>query len=105
MDYWVIKMTMENYVKILDDTNEDGYVSISKANKIYFNQNPNAEYTLFRRENSRVDIGFTSVIIPSCYVAEYFESIPSRKEGIIYKNVGFFEEIMDEFRNFVQSKR
>ena len=96
---------MESYRNILDSTTEEGYVSLSKANKIYFNQYPNAEFTLFRRENKRLDIGFTSVIIPSCYVAEYFESIPSRKEGIIYKNVGFFEEIMDEFRDFVQSQR
>ena len=53
MDYWVIKMTMESYRNILDSTTEEGYVSLSKANKIYFNQYPNAEFTLFRRENKR----------------------------------------------------
>ena len=96
-------MTKQEYEKILSENTKDGLISIRESNKIYSNLYPNAEFTLFRRENPRINIGYATIIIPSCYVEEYFESIPARKENIVYKNIGTFEQVRKEFRDFVDS--
>lgn len=96
-------MTLERYNEIITQTENDGFVSISSANKIYNAEFPDAEFTLFRRENSRIRIGFTTFICPSLYLPSYFEEVPARCEGISYQAIGTFENITEEHRKFLEA--
>lgn len=96
-------MTLERYNKIVAETENDGWVSISRANKIYHEEFPDEEFTLFRRENNRIRIGFVTFIAPSLYLPSYFEEVPARREGISYQTEGSFDSIKEEHRVFLEA--
>jgi len=96
-------MTLERFEEILADTLDNGYVSILRANNTYHEEFPQEEYTLFRRENNRIRVGFSTVICPTIYLESYFNQVPARKEGIVYQTAGSFDSIMREHREFLEA--
>jgi len=100
--YWVIEMTLEQYETILKGVSEGVLLSIYQANKIYAEQYPNAQFTMFRRKNDSIKVGYSSIIIPSCYVEKYFEN-PARREDICYTNIGAYLELREEHRQFIKN--
>ena len=96
-------MTKELYMTILEQTKQDnGYYKMKQSNIEYSNTYPETEFTLIRRTAPQV--GFATIIMPSFYVDDYFGSIPSRMEAICYINTGTFEEMQNEFRDWLATK-
>lgn len=94
-------MTLENYEAILETTSDGVWLGTNKANKIYAKAYPNEQFTMFRRKNDNIKVGFSAIIIPSCYVETYFR-IPARMEDICYKNIGSYDELREEHRQFIK---
>jgi len=98
-------MTLTRYKEILNGTlTEGGWVSQRKANKEYAEEFPNEGFTIFRRENDRIQIGFTTGIMPTCYLETYFNDVPARREGIVYQSEGTFDSVMENHRTFLAER-
>ena len=99
-------MTKELYMEILEQTkNGNGYYKMKQSNIEYSNTYPKTEFTLIRRTAPQVKVGFTTIIMPSFYVDDYFGSIPSRMEDICYINTGTFDSMQNEFRVWLADKK
>ncbi len=94
-------MTKELYEAILEGTKENGWVSMKKSNIEYSRTYPDEEFTLIRRTAPQIKIGFNTIIMPSFYVDKYFGEVPARMEAICYINTGTFEEMRNEFRDWL----
>jgi hypothetical protein len=95
-------MTEEIFDMILNSTmDENGFYYSNRANRIYAERFPDAEFSLFRRVNDKIKIGYSTLILPSFKVKAYFEKIPLRKEGICYTNIGTFEEMRADWKQFL----
>ena len=97
-------MTMELYEAILEGTRDNGWVSMKKGNIEYSTTYPDAEFTLIRRTAPQVKVGFATIIMPTFYVDKYFGEVPARMEAICYINTGTFEEMQNEFRDWLATK-
>ena len=98
-------MTLTRYKEILEGTlSEGGWVSQRRANQQYAEEFPDMEFTIFRRENDRIQIGFTTGIMPTCYLETYFKDVPARREGIVYQSEGTFDSVMENHRTFLAER-
>ena len=99
-------MTNELYTTMLEQTMQDnGYYKMKQTNIDYAALHPQTEFTLVRRTAPSIKVGFSTVIMPSFHLDEYFSAIPARMEGVAYINVGTYSEIMSEFRGWLQENR
>lgn len=98
-------MTEELYKTMLEQTKtEYGFYKMKQTNIDYASLHPETEFTLVRRISPSIKIGFSTVIMPSFHIDDYFFSIPARMEGITYINIGSLDEIQAEFRAWLQER-
>lgn len=99
-------MTLERYMEMLEETkSEDGWVSVKTANIQYAEEFPDAQFTLLRRENDRIRIGFSTFICPTVYLESYFSVAEARREGISYQTESDFSSITKEHYDFLAERR
>jgi hypothetical protein len=98
-------MTMELYEAILEETKDGNFYKMKTSNVEYTKTYPDAEFTLVRRTAPQVKVGFATIIMPTFYVDKYFGSVPSRMEAICYVNTGTFQELHQEFRDWLAEKQ
>lgn len=101
----VNEMTIELYEAILEETKEGNFYKMMSSNKEYVKTYPNERFTLIRRTAPNIGIGFATIIMPTFYESKYFNGIPARMDDICYMNTGTFEEMYDEFRNWLADKK
>jgi len=98
-------MTLERYMEMLEETKtEDGWVSARTANLQYADEFPDAQFTLLRRENDRIRVGFTTFICPTVYLDSYFSGAEARREGIAYQTEGDFASVTKEHYDFLAER-